>query len=80
MKAFAEVPEALFFQAFGAIIDYFSQKTQLDFYYNYLLSHQPAEFNYYIDWIQKAEVRSEKRGRLINSSVQLTGEESHPRG
>ena len=38
-------------------MDFFTQKSQLNFYYNYLLSKEPVEFNYHVDYLAKVEVR-----------------------
>ena len=45
------------FQEFNAILDIVENKTGLAFYYNYLLSKQPSEFDNYPKLLQKAEVR-----------------------
>ena len=39
------------------MLEIYENKTGLTFYYNYLLSKQPDEFDYYPKFLQKAEVR-----------------------
>ncbi len=45
------------FQELDLILDIFTTKSQLNFYYNYLLQEQPVEFSYHLPLLQRAEVR-----------------------
>ena len=48
-------------KAFNDIMMYFANETQLQFVYNYMLSKQPEEFAYYINWLQTPEVGYQAR-------------------
>jgi hypothetical protein len=51
-------PILLFYlQTFDELLDIFENKTGLSFYYNYLISKQPADFENYPKYLQKAGVR-----------------------
>ena len=44
-------------QEFGEIIDVFTNESSLHFYYNFILSEQPKDFDNYLPFLQKPEVR-----------------------
>ena len=44
-------------QYFNGALNFFRQKSGLEFYYNYLLSKEPKDFDYFNKWIQKPESR-----------------------
>ena len=46
-----------YLQEFDNILDIVENRTGLTFYYNYLLSEQPAEFDNYPKFLEKPEVR-----------------------
>ncbi|TRY70301.1 hypothetical protein TCAL_02456 [Tigriopus californicus] len=60
-------------RAYDNVIDYFENKTQLSFYYNYLLSDQPDTFTYYTQWLEKPSVRKDIHvGKLKYSDISMT--------
>lgn len=59
-------------QVYDNVIDYFENKTQLSFYYNYLLSDQPDTFTYYTQWLEKPSVRKDIHvGNLKYSDISM---------
>ena len=44
-------------QYFNGALNFFGEKSGLQFYYNYLLSKEPKDFDYFHKWILKPESR-----------------------
>ncbi len=44
-------------QEWNRVIDFFTRKTGSEFYYNYLVTKEPADFEYFHHWLMRPEVR-----------------------
>ncbi len=63
----------MYFQEFSSLLEIYNNRTGLTFYYNYLLSKQPDEFDNYPKLLQKAEVRKAIHvGNLTYDGISMT--------